>query len=114
MPHCIIEYSEDLNGRVNEIIEAVYSGAVNSGLFDSGDIKVRAIAYQHFHIGVANASFIHVSSRILSGRNSSQKCTLNSAITSAINTLTLTQCVITAEVIDIHKKSYAKLDIASN
>lgn len=110
MPHCVIEHSEDLLDNINEIIRSVHAGAVSSGLFDSNDIKTRAISYRHYQVGISHASFIHVSSRILSGRNSSQKIMLNTAIIKELGILALPGCSITSEIIDIHKESHAKLE----
>ncbi|MDA9004164.1 5-carboxymethyl-2-hydroxymuconate Delta-isomerase [bacterium] len=111
MPHCIIEYSEDLSNSINEIMKSVEAGAVNSGLFEFIDIKIRAIPYKYYQVGITDSSFVHVSSRILSGRNSTQKDTLNAAIISQLSILTFSNCSITSEVIDIHKESYAKLEV---
>lgn len=108
MPHCVIEYSKDLSQKVNDIINAVHAGAVASNLFEESDIKTRAIAYDHYRVGVSDASFIHVSSKILSGRDSLQKSMLNAAILSHLSSLAIHNCSITAEAIDIHKESYEK------
>ena len=92
-------------------MDAVHTGAESSGLFESHDIKTRAIPYMHYQIGVSQSSFIHVSSRIISGRNGVQKEKLNSAIIGKLSILSFSNCSITAEVIDIHKESYAKLEV---
>ncbi len=111
MPHCIIEYSEDLDNIINEIISAVHDGACSSNLFEEGDIKTRAIPYKSYQVGTSNSSFVHVSSRILLGRDSSQKLLLNTAIINNIKTLNLKGCSITAEAVDIQKESYAKFQV---
>lgn len=90
---------------------SVHTGAESSGLFESSDIKTRAIPYRYYQVGVSQSSFIHVSSRILSGRNGVQKETLNSAIIGKLSILAFSNCSITAEVIDIHKESYVKLEV---
>jgi 5-carboxymethyl-2-hydroxymuconate isomerase len=110
MPHCIIEYSEDLDGNADAIIRSVHTGAAMSGLFELSDIKTRAISYKHYQVGVTQASFIHVSSRILAGRDNTQKGSLNAAIVDQLGALAFSNCSITAEVIDIHKDSYIKLE----
>ncbi len=111
MPHCIIEYSEELNKHAIEIVSAVHAGALSSGLFEEYDIKTRAIAYQHYQVGKSRSLFIHVSSRILSGRDAAQKTALNTAIVNHITTLGITDCTITAETIDMHRESYAKHNV---
>jgi len=111
LPHCIIEYSEELNNHAIEIVNAVDAGALSSGLFEEHDIKTRAIAYQHYQLGTSRSLFIHVSSRILSGRDTVQKTALNTAIVSHLSALGFTDCTITAETIDIHRESYAKHNV---
>ncbi len=108
MPHCVIEYSNDLNDKISKIVNAVHLGTLSSNLFEEDDIKTRAICYEHYRVGISNSSFIHVSSKILSGRNTAQKSTLNAAIIKHITNLNIKDCSITAEVIDIHKESYEK------
>jgi len=109
LPHCIVEYSETLNERINEIICAVHSGAIASALFNEEDIKTRGISYNHYKVGKNRSSFIHVSSRILSGRNIEQKRKLNESIIEKIEQLDLGGCSITAEALDIETESYAKV-----
>ena len=108
MPHCVIEYSQDLSDKITHIMNAVHAGACASNLFEENDIKTRAIPYEHCRVGISNSSFIHVSSKILSGRNSEQKILLNAAIINHINRIGIKNCSITAEAVDIHKESYAK------
>lgn len=111
MPHCIIEYSEDLNDNVSEISRAVFSGALASNLFEAGDIKIRAIPYKNYQVGHSATSFVHVSSRLLSGRDSTQKRQLNTAMVDCIKNLNLKNCSITAEAVDIHRESYVKYEV---
>lgn len=108
MPHCIIEYSEDLSSNVDEISSAVLSGARDSQLFDERDIKIRALSFSKYTVGVSDDSFVHVSSKILSGRSSGQKLQLNTCIVERIKELKFNHCSITAEVIDIDRDSYSK------
>lgn len=108
MPHCIIEYSENLHHQVDDIICAVRLGACDSQLFETCDIKIRAMPFAKYVVGISDASFIHVTSKILSGRPLEQKLRLNETIVEHINRLDVKNCSITAEVIDIHKESYIK------
>lgn len=110
MPHCIIEYSENLNHQVDDIVCAVRLGACDSQLFEVCDIKIRAMPFAKYVVGTSDASFIHVSSRILSGRSLEQKLRLNRAIVEHIKILDVKNCAITAEVIDIHRESYIKFE----
>jgi 5-carboxymethyl-2-hydroxymuconate isomerase len=53
MPHCIVEYSSDIQPQT--LLENVYQGTLDSELFDKSgkDIKVRALSYENFSIGDA-------------------------------------------------------------
>jgi 5-carboxymethyl-2-hydroxymuconate isomerase len=52
MPHFTIEYSANLDGRVDmaEVVEVVRKAAVESGIFPLGGIRVRAIRCEHYAI----------------------------------------------------------------
>lgn len=111
MPHCIVEYSKALESRImpESMLQAVYQGAVESGLFTPSAIKSRAIACDYYMVGDQVADFIHISLRILSGRTDEQKNTLSQAVLDKFKTLPLSQVSVTVEVLDIHTDSYAKL-----
>ncbi|MGH1426802.1 MAG: 5-carboxymethyl-2-hydroxymuconate Delta-isomerase [Arenicella sp.] len=106
MPHCIIEHSKGLNDI--ELLQAVYQGALNSGLFSEYDIKTRAIAYECFQTGPEKQHFIHVVVKILSGRSPKQKIMLSSDVLTQLKSLSLSDISLTVEVVDIDKVSYAK------
>jgi 5-carboxymethyl-2-hydroxymuconate isomerase len=52
MPHFTIEYSANLDGRVDiaTVVEVVRRAAVETGIFPLGGIRVRAIRCEHFAI----------------------------------------------------------------
>jgi 5-carboxymethyl-2-hydroxymuconate isomerase len=108
MPHCVVEYSDQLDAKA--ILAAVFEGALQSELFESGgtDIKVRAQAYQQHISGAEHRDFIHVQLRILSGRNLAQKQYLSQCVLQQLLQLDLISCSHTVEVIDIDRASYAK------
>ena len=49
MPHFTIEYSANLDGRIDmaEVVEVVRRAAAESGIFPLGGIRVRAIRCEH-------------------------------------------------------------------
>src|SRR5438128_2540196 len=53
MPHFTIEYSANLDKRVDMgvVVELVRKSAVETGIFPIGGIRVRAIKCEHFAIG---------------------------------------------------------------
>jgi 5-carboxymethyl-2-hydroxymuconate isomerase len=114
MPHCIIEHSSSLD--CNALMPLVFNASLASSLFekDGSDIKVRAIPFTQFQTGalqndVDQAAFIHVTVKILSGRNTEQKRALSKLVLSSIETLALKACSISVEIVDIDSTSYVKL-----
>ena len=110
MPHCIIEYSKDLENSVKPLalINAVHQGALASQLFDESHIKTRARAYSRYKTGTGDSRFLHVTAHILSGRNSEQKTKLSRTILSQLESLDLTEVTITVQICDIETGSYSK------
>ena len=73
MPHFTMEYSANLDGRVDigAACEVVRRAAVETGMFPLGGIRVRAIACQHFAIadGRPHLSFLDMVLRLGEGRD---------------------------------------------
>ena len=59
MPHFTIEYSANLDKRVDmgAVVEVVRKAAVETGIFPLGGIRVRAVRCEHFAIADGNAQF---------------------------------------------------------
>ena len=110
MPHCIIEYSQDLEAEVEPfaLLSSVYNGALEAGLFSENDIKVRALAFNHFTTGNLRQNFVHVTVKILSGRNLEQRKKLTQLILAKLNELFSNAISLTVEITEIEKESYAK------
>lgn len=110
MPHCIVEYSKNLESFMSprELVNAANRGAVESGLFDSFNIKSRAIGYQHYLVAGEVSDFIHVQVKILPGRTEQQKSHLSGLVLDSIKSLAIKDVTITVEVCDLHGESYAK------
>ena len=108
MPHCIVEHSASLSAE--PLLKLVFSGALHSALFakDGADIKVRAIAYQHYLSEASTSNFVHVVLKILSGRMLEQKQMLSRTVLDQLLTLGFKQGAISVEVVDIDRASYAK------
>jgi 5-carboxymethyl-2-hydroxymuconate isomerase len=109
MPHCIVEYSEEFEGSVPQLMDAAFHGALESELFEEQDIKTRAIAYRNYRIGRQRARFVHVTARILSGRDQEQKGRLANAILSKLEQCGLSSVSLTVEVCEIERETYAKI-----
>jgi 5-carboxymethyl-2-hydroxymuconate isomerase len=73
MPHFTIEYSANLDGRVDmgKVVEIVRKAAVETGIFPIGGIRVRAIRCEHYAIadGSAQSGFLAMLLRLGEGRD---------------------------------------------
>src|SRR5215213_2102320 len=73
MPHFTIEYSANLDARVDiaKIVELVRKAAVETGIFPLGGIRVRAIKCEHYAIADGNPQlgFLAMVLRLGEGRD---------------------------------------------
>jgi 5-carboxymethyl-2-hydroxymuconate isomerase len=73
MPHFTIEYSANLDARVDmgAVVEVVRKAAIETGIFPLGGIRVRAVRCEHFAIadGGANLGFLDMVLRLGEGRD---------------------------------------------
>ncbi len=115
MPHCIIEYSKELEEEIAPqlLINSAHQGALESGLFEESHIKSRAIPYEYYKTGISDLRFIHITARILSGRNLEQKADLSKSILAQLEALLLERKLssisITVEVCDLQREAYSKV-----
>jgi 5-carboxymethyl-2-hydroxymuconate isomerase len=73
MPHFTLEYSANLDARVDmgKVVEVVRKAAVETKIFPLGGIRVRAIKCEHYAIadGRANLGFLDMVLRLGEGRD---------------------------------------------
>jgi 5-carboxymethyl-2-hydroxymuconate isomerase len=73
MPHFTIEYSANLDGRVDmgAVVELVRKEAVATGIFPLGGIRVRAVRCEHYAIanGARSFGFLDMVLRLGEGRD---------------------------------------------
>ncbi len=73
MPHFTIEYSANLDRRIDmaAVVELVRKAAVDTGIFPLGGIRVRAIRCEHYAIGDGNPQlgFLAMVLRLGEGRD---------------------------------------------
>jgi 5-carboxymethyl-2-hydroxymuconate isomerase len=73
MPHFTLEYSANLDGRVDmaEVVEVVRKAAVETGIFPLGGIRVRAVRCEHYAIadGRGDYGFLDMVLRLGEGRD---------------------------------------------
>ena len=110
MPHCIIDYSQDIAGQleIEALLDAVHRGAMESALFPEYDIKTRALGYAHHRTGQTRDSFVHVAIHLLSGRSDEQKSMLSECVLACIEPLVPQVVSVSVEIYDIHRESYRK------
>ena len=117
MPHCIIDYSEDVAAEVDieQLLEAVHLGAMDSGLFPEYDIKTRANAFSYHRTGQTRDSFVHVVVHLLDGRDDAQKRRLSECVLARIEPMLAGVISVGVEIADMHRASYRKrvLEISS-
>jgi len=113
MPHCIIEYSKNVghNLPISELVSTVHHSVFSSGLFEESSIKTRAIEYTDYKIGLSDMPFLHITLKILFGRNHQQKKELTSLVLEQLRNHIQPPIAISVEVSDIEKVSYKKLVI---
>ena len=77
MPHIIIEYSDNLEKKINleELIEIAHATAVDTEVFPLGGLRVRAARREHYKIadGHPDNGFIHIELKIGPGRDKKTK-----------------------------------------
>lgn len=110
MPHLIVEFAHDLADadHILSLIDAVHQAALMTGLFKESHIKTRAIPIENYRTGAGHEPFVHAQLRIKSGRTAEQKTNLSRAVLAAICEQKLPAAVVTVEVVDIDRASYAK------
>ena len=90
MPHFTIEYSANLDGRVDigEVVELVRKAAVETGIFPLGGIRVRAIRCEHYAIadGRPNYGFLAMVLRLGEGRDLAARRRAGEHIFTALST----------------------------
>lgn len=110
MPHILIEFSAGQAGQaqVETLLDAVHDALAATGLFETGHIRLRAIPLHHYRCAGARTPFIHAQLRIHSGRGSDEKRRASAAVLAALRAQQWPAEVITVEVVEMERESYAK------
>lgn len=87
-------------------MQAVFSAAEESGLFNVNDIKVRMRLYADYITGRGEDDFIHVFGYILEGRTDLQKNALSRAIVGTLKDLLPDVPVVSMNVMEFEKATY--------
>lgn len=117
MPHCLLEYSNNLVENVDfpQLFNRLHQTLMNDKLFNVEDIKSRALAYDQYFVGEGQLqkSFITLTVSILSGRDIETKKKLSddclkflkSEFKESIEKL---NCNVTVRISDIERESYSR------
>ncbi|MBX4922287.1 MULTISPECIES: 5-carboxymethyl-2-hydroxymuconate Delta-isomerase [Rhizobium] len=77
MPHLTMEYSANLDGRVDiaALCQALLKTVLETGLFEIGAVRVRALRADHYAIAdeLAENAFVDLNFRIGKGRTAEEK-----------------------------------------
>lgn len=108
MPHFIIDCSQDLLRIHDEetLIARIHRVAVESGLFDESDIKVRVRPFGVYAVGGEHEDFIHVFAWIMQGRTVEQRAALSKAIVGALAAMFQDLPRIAANIAEFERATY--------
>ena len=110
MPHIVIEYSRDVEDqiKISDLMDATYKVGAASGVMKPEDIKVRALAYEHYQMAGPKDNFVHTTIYLLEGRSDEQKEGLSIALRSSQADLMPDVISISIEIQDVNDISYKK------
>lgn len=112
MPHMVISYAKPVENQVKiqELVQEIWNGADESGLFTSGAIKARAFPVEGFVTGGTDKLFIHVDAKLFVGRTDEQKQDMIQRVFDKIDALVSKDVSISVEAIDMDMPNYIKRD----
>jgi 5-carboxymethyl-2-hydroxymuconate isomerase len=109
MPHFIVDCSENIIEQKSpeQIMQAVYDVAEETGLFAANDIKVRLRPYQYFKLGKGKTDFIHIFGNVMEGRSNEQKANLSRKIIERLNGLFPELSNLSINIYEFEKATYS-------
>jgi 5-carboxymethyl-2-hydroxymuconate isomerase len=119
MPHCILEYSSNINDKINlkKLLHDINTMLAGTGPFNLMDIKSRAVEHDLYVVGDGdpNRAFAGLTISIFSGRPDDVKANITESalqlLKDAFNTtLQEKKCSITVQLVDIHRESYRRIN----
>jgi len=118
MPHIITEFSKDIPyNKINDLelkIRDIFASLPD--YFDYDQCKFRNIAFENYLVGKLNqnnASFIHITAKILAGRPLEAKQDLSNKIFELVNSdfkgyFSKERTDISVDIVDMDKQTYNK------
>lgn len=111
MPHCIIEYTRDIEKKIDmkNLMDVAFEAVDSSGLFDRKAIKARTISFDQFKSGQDRNDYIHISVKILSGRTTDQKKSLSQHMVDKLAPHVGNTKSLTVDIVDMDIDTYSKI-----
>ncbi len=118
MPHCILEYSNNISEQPNHslILSQIHNALFSTGLFDFNDIKSRIIVHNEFYIGDGNTerAFVSLAVEILSGKDEDTKKRIAEDCLKVLETnfqdsIKAMKFSLTVQIREIDKVSYSRI-----
>ena len=118
MPHCILEYSDNISEKphIKELLTEINDFLANTGLFNKADIKSRAFCHDTYIVGDGekDRAFASLNIHILSGRENEAKSRISNGALKILEkslhlSITEKNCSITVQITDLHRESYARI-----
>ncbi|WP_135081414.1 5-carboxymethyl-2-hydroxymuconate Delta-isomerase [Terasakiella sp. SH-1] len=110
MPHMVISYAKSVEKQVDiqTLVQEVWNGAEESGLFNPDAIKARAFPVEHYVTANTDQLFIHVDAKLFVGRTDEQKQDMIQRVFDKMDALVSEDVALSVEAIDIDKPNYVK------
>jgi 5-carboxymethyl-2-hydroxymuconate isomerase len=117
MPHCILEYSNNILDQpdVRQVLRGIHDVLAGTELFSLNDIKSRAVKHDDFFIGDGDASraFVALTIQILSGRSGDVKADISRRAFEFLKqtypqSIEELKCSITVQIVEIDRASYRR------
>ena len=121
MPHCILEYSDNLADapELRELLDRVHATLIESGEFAMANLKSRAYEARDFTVsdGDPRRGFVALAIHILDGRSDEVKAGLAESILPLLREAYPESVAgglvdLSVQIVDIHRASYRKLGMA--
>lgn len=118
MPHCILEYTDNIADPVDfrDLFRQLHDVLVGTGEFTLADIKSRAIRHEVYLIadGDPDRVFITMNLAVLTGRSDEVKAHMARAVRELLErsfprTLAEKKCSLSVQVSELHRPSYQKV-----
>lgn len=108
MPHFVIDCSDTVLNLYKQklICEQIHFTALETGLFNESEIKIRINPYNIYSVGNKVEEFVHVFTHIMQGRTTAQKAVLSKKIVAKLTSMFPNIDNIAMNVTEFEKATY--------